>query len=289
MDPAEQVLVAIESLRSVMGSELDQILAKDLLAASGRRGLRHRLAMAISEWTAARARGETDLGWATEIDIAARVFTHWSGHPIWEEVLPSLRNPTNYPHALVSLAAAVELGAEPALAGPERLADLRVAHPGCAPYRAEVKCPLALQHPEPNLEGDRGRKVIKSCVSKAGSSPGGQLAGPEATMLVVGAFHLNVAQVVDLEAGARRELGAVARPNVAGIMLLHWLVVVDGLVLYSDTRSLRAGAEVHGILRKVWVPNPSHDGRVRIEIVANGPAFSTLEEVRAKGDPSADW
>jgi hypothetical protein len=273
-DPVRQAMDAIERIQGVLGPVFAQIMRQP------RQGPKaHRLATAVAEWRQAHEQGAFHVQWAVELDIAALVFERWSDHRIWRQELHSaLVNRAAYPHALISLIAASEFGASPVeVVTGVRMADLLVPAGDGPAYRIEVKCPLELQRPRPNLQGDRGRKVVQACVSKASSRPGGQLDAAEPVVLTLGGFNLGPQEVRELVEGAERELSAVPRPNLAGIMLVHWYCVTPG-VREMRGADLAQLPTVLGIVRKQWIPNPSRDGRLNFAVEPCGPDFWSLRE-----------
>jgi hypothetical protein len=219
----------------------------EILAAKHGRGLRastppkrpHRLMELV---TAAEAASTSFAAGHPTVDPVAIIELHltigqlerWRNHPTWPSLLPSLKTPDEFPHLVVTLAAAsfltdAENGVELVPVGGTRSPDLRLHLGARNAVAAEVKAPRELQRPPTPLTAETTFKIVGDALAKAGSSTGGQLAPGSDAFPIVGGFSLRDADLDVLEEAARRVLQQypAQRRHVMGISIVSLGTLIE--------------------------------------------------------------
>jgi len=278
-----------------------QVLLGDLfgdLAATYQRGRsartpprhRHRLMELIEgvRRSADSLRGEhpaVDVVSVTELNMALDLLERWRNDPAWAGIVRSLRNPTNFPHAAIKLAAAshlTDLGNGVGLAAEQtpgrRTPDLWIAVGARERMAIEVKAPLALQRRlEPVREHDV-QEVVRKALKNAGTGPRGQLSARHPGLLLIGGFHLREADIELLKEEARALLSKTGdkRRHIAGVMVLSVGVLVENAILGPDAIVSSRETRLHGIITVRIAMNPRYKGALVIEI-ADRPGLQKVE------------
>jgi hypothetical protein len=134
----------------------------------------------------------------------------WKSHPSWPNFVASLKSPQDFPHVLITLAAASFLtdagnGVELVVAaGQTRSPDLRLHLGARNAVSTEVKVPRSLHRPPVPLDERAAREIVRDALGKAGSGATGQLAPGADGLLIVGGYSLRSTDLNLLEDGARR-------------------------------------------------------------------------------------
>jgi hypothetical protein len=227
---------------------------------------RHRLMELVDDVLAAAvslAKDESPSVNATslvELQLAVDLFEQWSDDPAWPGILASLKNPTDFPHALGTLAAASflnEAGNNTGLNIAEhgRAPDLRLQIRADEYVGCEVKTPQFLQRPPTPLPAGEADDVLKKALKSAKTKAGGQLSPDRTGCLAVVGFHLHQGDAEVLEMAAARLLAAQQRPHVIAIVIMGLGVLLDA----TDTgRSLSGGVSLR------LAANPSYAGAHRL-------------------------
>jgi hypothetical protein len=178
--------------------------------------------------------GEVSAVALAELMMVVRIFRHWEDHPRWPQIQQSLRNPPDFPHAVITLAAGSLLDdagnsvvLEPGHPRGGRAADLRLEISPSEGVSTEVKAPSALQGPLTDLPSDQARRVVEKARRSAGTGSRGQIGQGRSGMLIIGGFHLSEKGVTTLRDAAGKLLAEVPRPNLTAIALVSVGVVVE--------------------------------------------------------------
>jgi hypothetical protein len=198
-----------------------------------------------------------------ELHVTLGQLGRWKRHPVWPSLLPSLKSAQDFPHVVVTLAAASFLtdagnAVELVQVAGERRPDLRLHLGARSAVGTEVKAPLALQRPQAPLDAAAAARVVRKALKSAGSGRGGQLTSNTDALLVIGAFGLRESDLDTLEAAAPRVLRrhAERRTHVLGVA-----VVSLGVLL--DAREVGIGETIptlNAILGTRLVPNANYSG-----------------------------
>ena len=195
-----------------------------------------------------------------ELRLTADLFEQWSDDPAWPGILASLKNRTDFPHALATLAAASFLNEAGNNAGLNvadhgRAPDLRLQISADEYVGCEVKTPQHLQRPPTPLTADEARRIVRKALTKAQTQAGGQLSPDRSGCLVVVGFHLHERDAELLEEAAARLLAGRERAHVIAIVVMGLGAVLEE----TDTsRSLNGGVTLR------LAPNPTYAGPHRL-------------------------
>lgn len=242
---------------------------------------RHRLmelvedVLAAAESLATNESPSVDARSLVELRLTADLFEQWSDDPAWPGILASLKNPTDFPHALATLAAASflnEAGNSTGLNIAEygRAPDLRLQITAEEYVGCEVKTPQPLQRPPTPLTASEANGIVRKALTSARTQPGGQLSPDRSGCLVVVGFHLHERDADLLEKAARQLLGGRARTHVIAIVVMGLGVVLEEAEM---SRSLGGGVNLR------VAGNPSYAGPHRL---VDEPR-ATLRALRADG------
>jgi hypothetical protein len=184
------------------------------------------------------------------------VLEKWKEDPSWPSILRTLENPTDFRHAVVSLAAAsflIDAGNDVGIQeeSTTRSADLQIAVRSNETVGLEVKCPSALQGPREPIRDDEADRIIDKAMRDAGTGPRGQLSPDRPGLLIVGGVHLQEEDLDTLEEASKRLLLKTGsrRKHIAGISILSIGIYVglqdgssihdQGQVIIEQTLSVR--------------------------------------------------
>jgi hypothetical protein len=198
-----------------------------------------------------------------ELHVTLGQLDRWKRHPVWTSLLPSLKSAQDFPHVVVTLAAASFLtdagnAVELVQVAGERRPDLRLHLGARSAVGTEVKAPLALQRPQASLDAAAAAARVRKALKRAGSGTGGQLASNTDALLVIGAFGLRDSDLDVLEAAAPQELRrhSERRTHVLGLAIVSLGVLLDA-------REVGIGETIptlNGILGTRLVPNADYSG-----------------------------
>jgi hypothetical protein len=169
-----------------------------------------------------------------ELHVTLAQLARWSDHPVWPSLLPSLKSPQDFPHLVVTLAAASFLtdagnGVELVPVAGQRSPDLRLHLGSRNVVSTEVKAPLALQRPQEPLDPTRATAIVRKALKSAGSGTRGQLSSNGDALLILGGFGLRDSDLDELEAAAAGVLRRhpEQRQHVLGIAFVSLGVLLD--------------------------------------------------------------
>lgn len=232
----------VERTKTLLGAKYDE------LAGRHQRGLRsptpakfpHRLMELTSAAELAAAsfragRPAVDPVATAELHGMVEQLERWKNHPSWPGFVAALKSPQDFPHVLITLAAAsfltdagngVELVVAP---GKSRSPDLRLHLGARNAVSTEVKVPRLLHRPPVALDERQANEIVRDAFGKAGSGATGQLAPGADGLLVVGGFSLRSADLNALEAAARRLFTHYLeeRKHVMGIAFVSLVALVE--------------------------------------------------------------
>jgi hypothetical protein len=202
-----------------------------------------------------------------ELHLTVEQLERWRNHPTWPSLLPSLKTPDEFPHLVITLAAAsfltdAENGVELVPVGGTRSPDLRLHLGARNAVGAEVKAPRELQRPVTRLSSESASKVVADAFAKAGSGARGQLAPGSDAFLIVGGFSLRVGDLDMLEEAARGVLRqyAAQRRHVMGIT-----IVSLGTLIESHPAGVGQTLPVlQGTITSRVILNPNYSGPNRV-------------------------
>jgi hypothetical protein len=240
---------------------------------------------------AAEAAAATFRAGAPAIDPLATVELHgmlqqldrWRNHPSWPRLLPSLKNPEDFPHVAVTLAAASFLsdmgnGVELVPAGDTRSPDLRLHLGARSAVSTEVKAPLALQRPATPIDTSTAAEILERAFKKAGTGVGGQLAPGADAVLVLGGFALRNADLAALQSAARELLRRYPeeRKHVLGVAIVWLGALVDSRPAGVVGRTLPT---LSGTIDSRIALNENYSGPNRIS-QEQRPGMEPLEQLK---------
>lgn len=281
LDPLD-LRLWVAKVKELLGETFDDIETRHLNALASHTPPQrlHRLMVLVdAAETSARSaelgRPSVDAVAIAELQTAIAVLEAWRWHPMWPAIVRSLKHPPNFDHHLVALATAsflADAGNDVTLLaedGRKRTPDLQVYVNATDRLVLEVKAPGEVRGPRSApLDRSSARRVVTGALSKASTSPGGQL-GPDAPgVLVVGAFHLTDGDI-DLLGRAANTVASrrlVGRQHVAGIVVVCLRAVVEGDVRPAGTAAMTGPGGVTlwpaFTVRVAW--NPAYTGDIRI-------------------------
>jgi hypothetical protein len=212
-----------------------------------------------------------------ELRVTVQLLERWKNHPEWPNFLRSLKAPQDFPHVVITLAAAGFLtdagnAVELVQIAGERQPDLRLHLGATSAVAAEVKVPLALQRPSA-IDMDTAKWIVRRAPGKAGSGKRGQLQPNADALLVVGGFGLSRTDLDALEEAAANVLQSYPdeRRHVIAIVVISLgvLLTPDRPGIAESVRTLSA------ILAPRVVTNPAYPGVNRLSTeespVTSGP------------------
>lgn len=272
----------IHRINALLPQVLERIGPRDarLVAAGAPPQRRHRLMVLLQRAAEAVAGFTTDaakidIGAVMELRLMADLLERWQNDPAWQTIVHSLMNPSDYPHAIVTLAAVSllsDLGNGVALHTQTgtRASDLRIRVGPLEQVAVEVKAPLALQWIEADLTHDAAMAVVLAALKSAGTGQGMQLGPDYPGLLVIGGFYLRETDLDQLEIAAQRLLSKhrARRQHLAGVALVS--IGLD-ITLQETAMSERDGLMMTGgeptatqTLAVRIAMNPSYNGPVRL-------------------------
>lgn len=258
----------VERVQAVLGNVYASLRETDRRgqASSTPPAHRHRLmelvedVLAAAESLATDESPSVDARSLVELRLTADLFEQWSDDPAWPGFLASLKNRTDFPHALATLAAASflnEAGNHSGLNIAEhgRAPDLRLQISADEYVGCEVKTPLPLQRPPTPLTADEADRIVRKALTSARTQAGGQLSPNRSGCLVVVGFHLHEPDAEVLERAAARLLASRGRAHVIAIVVMGLGVVLEETDM---SRSLSGGVTLR------LAANPSYAGAHRL-------------------------
>jgi hypothetical protein len=284
MDTAEALEATIARAREMLGPLFDDLAATDRRGQTSRTPprVRHRLMVLVQEvermaQDARQGRFEMDHFVVGEVNMALDLLERWRNDPALPLLIASIRNPDEYPHAIMTLAAAshlsdlgngVGLYVEPG--NGRRAADLRIALTAHRHAAIEVKMPRILQQRtsrEAITEAGIAT-ILKKALREAGTGAGGQLSSEHPGILLIGGFHLEDRQIAMLKIGARKLLSKrTSCAHIIGIAIMSINVRIDNVVTTEDGRIRHTNDTVIGPgVKYTMAMNPHYTGAVRIDI-----------------------
>jgi hypothetical protein len=258
----------VERVQAVLGDVYASLREADLRgqASPTPPAHRHRLMELVEDVLAAADSLATDESPSVdarslvELRLAAELFEQWSDDPAWPGMLASLKNRTDFPHALATLAAASFLNEAGNHAGLNiaehgRAPDLRLQINADQYVGCEVKTPQALQRPPTPVTADEADRIVRKALTSAHTQAGGQLSPDRSGCLVVVGFHLHERDAEVLEGAAARLLAGRERAHVIAIVVIGLGVVLEETDM---GRSLSGGVTLR------LAANPSYAGAHRL-------------------------
>jgi hypothetical protein len=278
--------------QELLGAEFDSLMAE---ADRGRRasntppGNPHRL-MELVEMVRRSAESlqtsapSIDAIAVAELHSALSLLERWRNHPAFKEIKRSMKDPRNFPHTIITLAAAsflldagnpVGLTIEPGQSG--RASDLKIIPVLNSRLAIEVKAPKPLRTNPVTIDENSAREIVKKCLKKAGTGSKGQLSPEHSGLLVIGGFHLSERDFDLLE---RAAIGILAdkggqKSHIVAIAIFSFgvwdqPVLIDTLAS-PDHPPNRLGGKVllNGVLVYRLAHNPAYNGEFKIDNTPN--------------------
>jgi hypothetical protein len=277
-DDLEAIVARARALLGGLFDDLDAIDSRVRMATGRSTHRRHRL-MELIESVRRSARSlrgghpAIDVTSIVELNVALDLLERWRNDPAWPAIIRSLKNPTDFPHAIVTLAAASYLtdagngvGIQSDGTSHARVPDLWIAVGPRERMAIEVKAPLALQQRLRPLRKDEARRVVHNAFRRAGVGPRGQLSAQHPGLLLIGGFHLLGREMEMLEEAARVYLSrrSEKRRHIAGVILVSVGTLVEGADLRSSAPVSSSDIRLRAILTVRVAMNPGYDGALRI-------------------------
>ncbi len=204
-----------------------------------------------------------------EFNMAVDLFKRWKNDPIWPQLLSSLRNPTDYPHAIIALVVASHLNDIGNGAGfiatsqqGKRNADIRIVVSALKSAALEVKAPLLLQKQNRHLDFNLAGKIVRKAIREADTRKGGQLDPQTPGILLIGGFHLSDEEMAHLEKASREllENDVPHRRHVSAIVVLTIRVIVEG----TDRGQTTINTTIKPVISYGVAVNPHYDGSISL-------------------------
>lgn len=193
-----------------------------------------------------------------ELKAALEVIRRWHGHPSWNEIEPSLVNPTHFTHTIAKLWIAEQMksaghNVQIIPRGEDASPDLMVQAIGGTQDWINVECyqPHILNGGTSVSTRDI-EKIVKQSMKKAKR----QLRKSTPGILAICGFNQSLHVLDDLKKICTNRLAKTERTNFCGFSL-----VMLGILYKKDEQ----GVHFTPIISLNFVPNPSYFGRVEIE------------------------
>jgi hypothetical protein len=238
---------------------------------------RHRLARLIHEAEKAATTYDRDEAPTfsalslVELNTTLELFDAWCGDPAWPQLVKSLRDPGEFTHALITLAAASFLSAAgndvglPEKSHNKRVPDLVIATTANHVVAIEVKVPRMLETRMKPVDADCAVDIVRKALRSAGTSQGGQLSPEQPGVLLLGGFHLSDNEMALIEQTAARLFQRGLHGHVAGVAVLSLGVHAESAVIQEGRLSLPPGARIGSGVFLGLARNPYYQGAVKIE------------------------
>jgi DNA-directed RNA polymerase subunit RPC12/RpoP len=214
-----------------------------------------------------------------ELKATLEVISRWHGHPSWNEIEPSLVNPTHFTHTIAKLWIAEQLksaghNVQIIARGEDASPDLMVQAIGGTQDWINVECYQPHILNGGTSVSTRGtEKIVKQSMKKAKR----QLSKSTPGILAICGFNQSRNVLDDLKKICTNRLAKTERTNFCGFSL-----VMLGIHYKKDEQ----GVHFTPIISLDFVPNPSYFGRVEIEsrISINDPHLITesLTDIRSE-------
>jgi DNA-directed RNA polymerase subunit RPC12/RpoP len=214
-----------------------------------------------------------------ELKATLEVISRWHGHPSWNEIEPSLVNPTHFTHTIAKLWIAEQLksaghNVQIIPRGEDASPDLMVQAIGGTQDWINIECyqPHILNGGT-SVSTRNIEKIVKQSMKKAKR----QLSKSAPGILVICGFNQSRHVLDDLKKSCANRLAKTERANFCGFSL-----VMLGIHYKKDEQ----GVHFTPIISLDFVPNPSYFGRVEIEsrISINDPRLirESLTDIRSE-------
>lgn len=274
----------IEKIKEILGENLEIIIKADMRHQNGKLSSRHRLVFHIRECQdfLDGITSELPLISAIELGFTVQLFGSWQNSPIWGNLSKSLKNATDYPHLIILLAAAKQLGNSQVIysEGNTRLPDLCVNFKTSLEYVVEIKTPKILQAPGVYVDSKTFDKLVERLVKAASPKKGGQLSPQYDSVLLIGGFHLSKDNTKDLVKAAERYFETKKRPKMIGIFILIPRVYLNGEVSVSATGVKALCKQTASMWTRLeFVQNQYYEGSVKLNMGSSDPLLSKAKEV----------
>lgn len=194
-----------------------------------------------------------------ELRATLDIVRRWRENPLWQDIEPSLKNPTHFNHTILKLHVAEHLqrgGHRISIVprGKDSSPDLMFPAIGGTKDLVFVECyqPLALSGQPRTLSANEAENIVKRAMQKAKE----QLDPSKPGLIALCGYNQSAANLNVLEQAAQTRLNKTQRQNLCGI----WLITLA--VLYRQTEAERSFSP---IISSKFIQNPSYFGRVDIE------------------------
>lgn len=266
----------VEEMRKLLPGIFDELMERDGRGQKSRTPPknRHRLMALITEIlkcaeTFGNSNPKINSTAVGEFIMALGLFKRWKNDPIWPQLLPSLRNPTDYPHAIIALVVASHLNDIGNGAGfiatsqqRKRNPDIRIVVSALKSAALEVKAPLLLQKQNRHLDSDLAGAIVRKAIREADTKKGGQLDPQTPGILLIGGFHLSDEEMAHLENASRELLknDVLHRRHVSAIVVLTIRVIVEG----TEGGKTTLKTMIKPVISYGVAVNPHYDGSISL-------------------------
>ncbi len=262
----------------------------------------HRLVDAIRRVAASRqnlktSNGLVDAEAIVELNTLLAFAERWRNDPIWPELQNSLRDPNQYVHTMLLLAAhhwwsvAGNVVNLKRAGGTSRTFDISVLVQGHS-VAVEVKAPLNLRRGGYlRLNALDAKEVVIDALKNAGTGAGGQLSRERCGILVIGGLSLKQLDLDRLAHGARALFAVRSLCHIGAIQILSIGVNISDPGPVGDHGvSLVAGSSLETRFSSRLIRNPRYLGFVQLTPVPPTPAQQLLmvssREIELPDQPS---
>lgn len=248
----------------------------------------HRLVDAIRRVAASRhnleaRNGLVDAEAIVEVRTLLVLAERWRNDALWPELQNSLRDPNQYVHTLLLLAAHHVWSAAGNIVnlkqadGTTRTFDLRMQDRGHS-LAAELKTPLKLRRGgKPPLKTLAAKQVVFDAIKNAGTGEGGQLAPDRCGILIIGGLSLKQLDLERLAQGAEALFAARTLSHIGAVQILSIGVHINDPGSIGDHAvSMVAGSSLQTRFGIRFVQNPQYLGFVRLTPLPPTPAEQML-------------
>jgi len=265
----------VDRARAVFGPLIDGDSIGTAALSGHRKAHRLRFLVARVQASAGSFPNAIDIPAIIELDLVVELAHAWATHPSWRKRIKTFRDPGEFSHGILELAAASFLIAIGNDVGPQapranrRTADLECVISAADVLALEVKVPHRLQWPTAvPLTHAEAVLVVNGALRSAGTGPGGQLDPGRSGLLVLGGYHVPLDDAALLRDVAKECLTYEHR-HIAGAMVV-------GLSTHA------AGEQMNDL---VQVPAGAGMGCAVIHLVALNRHYSGPIILKARDTP----
>lgn len=213
-----------------------------------------------------------------ELFTTLSLFEEWRCNPAWSKMLSSFENPSDYCHAIVTLATATlwrkeygSVGIDVENVSGKRNCDIRIFVSADERIKLEVKSPKCLHNLILPLTKEQAIKMLKDALKSANHKGGGQLSPESPGILVLGGFNLkknNIDTIIDVTTGWFKG-SSKSYNHIIGLQVIS----IGGYFENTITTSVGVMSGDHtkgfSVIEGRLAMNPNYDGILKFELHSN--------------------